>query len=46
VDGSRGHLRSGGGSSTLNAMFRHPDVYQVGMFVAPVLDQRLYDSIP
>lgn len=36
---------SGGGSSTLNAMFRHPDVYQVGMAVAPVPDQRLYDSI-
>ena len=36
---------SGGGSSTLNAMFRHPDVYAVGMAVAPVPDQRLYDSI-
>jgi dipeptidyl-peptidase-4 len=36
---------SGGGSSTLNAMFRHPDVYQVGMAVAPVPDQRLYDTI-
>jgi len=36
---------SGGGSSTLNAMFRHPDVYEVGMAVAPVPDQRLYDSI-
>jgi dipeptidyl-peptidase-4 len=36
---------SGGGSSTLNAMFRHPDVYKVGMAVAPVPDQQLYDSI-
>ena len=36
---------SGGGSSALNAMFRHPDVYQVGMAVAPVPDQSLYDSI-
>ena len=29
---------SGGGSSTLQAMFRYPDVYQVGMSVAPVPD--------
>jgi len=36
---------SGGGSSTLNAMFRYPGVYQVGMAVAPVADQRLYDTI-
>ncbi|HJQ21331.1 MAG TPA: S9 family peptidase [Gemmatimonadaceae bacterium] len=36
---------SGGGSSTLNAMFRHPDVFDVGMAVASVPDQRLYDSI-
>ena len=36
---------SGGGSATLNAMFRYPDVYQVGMSVAPVPDQRLYDTI-
>jgi dipeptidyl-peptidase 4 len=36
---------SGGGSSTLQAMFRYPDVYQVGMAVAPVPDQRLYDTI-
>ncbi|HSL69223.1 MAG TPA: S9 family peptidase, partial [Longimicrobiales bacterium] len=36
---------SGGGSATLNAMFRYPDVYQVGMAVAPVPDQRLYDTI-
>lgn len=36
---------SGGGSATLNAMFRYPDVYQVGMSVAPVPDIRYYDSI-
>jgi dipeptidyl-peptidase-4 len=36
---------SGGGSATLNAMFRYPDVYQVGMSVAPVADLRLYDTI-
>ena len=37
--------RSGGGSNTLNLMFRHPEIYKVGMAVAPVPDQRLYDSI-
>jgi len=36
---------SGGGSNTLNLMFRSPDLYKVGMSVAPVPDQRLYDSI-
>jgi dipeptidyl-peptidase-4 len=36
---------SGGGSSTLQALFRYPDVYQVGMAVASVPDQRLYDNI-
>jgi dipeptidyl-peptidase-4 len=36
---------SGGGSATLNALFRYPDVYQVGMSVAPVADQHLYDSV-
>jgi dipeptidyl-peptidase-4 len=36
---------SGGGTNTLNLMFRHPDLYKVGMAVAPVPDQRLYDSI-
>jgi pimeloyl-ACP methyl ester carboxylesterase len=36
---------SGGGTSTLNLMFRSPDVYKVGMAVAPVPDQRLYDTI-
>jgi dipeptidyl-peptidase-4 len=36
---------SGGGSNTLNCMFRFPDVYKVGVAVAPVPDQRLYDTI-
>ncbi len=36
---------SGGGSMTLNAMFQHPEIYHVGMSVAPVGDQRLYDTI-
>ena len=36
---------SGGGSSTLNAMFRYPDLYAVGMSVAPVPDIHYYDSI-
>ena len=36
---------SGGGTNTLNLMFRSPDLYKVGMAVAPVPDQRLYDSI-
>jgi len=36
---------SGGGSSTLNALFRYPDVYATGMAVAPVADLHLYDTI-
>ena len=36
---------SGGGSMTLNLMFRYPDLYQTGMAVAPVPDSRLYDTI-
>jgi dipeptidyl-peptidase-4 len=36
---------SGGGSMTLNAMFRYPDLYHTGMSVAPVPDQHLYDTI-
>jgi len=36
---------SGGGSMTLNLMFRAPDVYQTGMAVAPVPDVHLYDTI-
>ncbi len=36
---------SGGGSMTLNLLFRHPDLYRTGMSVAPVPDMRLYDTI-
>ncbi len=36
---------SGGASATLNALFRYPDVYDVGVAMAPVPDQRLYDTI-
>jgi dipeptidyl-peptidase-4 len=47
LDGSRLGVWgwSGGGSGTLNAMFRFPDVYKVGVSVAPVPDQKLYDTI-
>ena len=47
VDCSRvgvwGH--SGGGSLTLNLMFRYPEQYKVGVSISPVPDKRLYDSI-
>lgn len=36
---------SGGGSATLNALFRHPDIYRMGMAVAPEADVRYYDTI-
>lgn len=36
---------SGGGSMTLNMMFRYPELYHVGMSVAPVANQRYYDCI-
>jgi dipeptidyl-peptidase-4 len=36
---------SGGGVSTLNAMFRYPDLFKVGMAVAPSPDDRYYDTI-
>jgi dipeptidyl-peptidase-4 len=36
---------SGGGSMTLNLLFRYPEQYHVGVSRAPVPDQRLYDSI-
>jgi dipeptidyl-peptidase-4 len=36
---------SGGGSMTLNMMFRYPQQYHVGVSRAPVPDQLLYDSI-
>jgi dipeptidyl-peptidase-4 len=36
---------SGGGSNTLNMMFRYPGVYSTGVAVAPVADESHYDSI-
>ena len=36
---------SGGGSMSLNAIFRHPDLYQTAVAVAPVPNQLLYDTI-
>ncbi len=36
---------SGGAVSTLNMMFRYPDIFSTGMAVAPVTDEKLYDSI-
>ncbi len=36
---------SGGGSMTLNMMFRYPDIYKTGVSVAPVPDQTLYDNV-
>lgn len=36
---------SGGGVSTLNALFRYPDVYHTGMAVASVPDLKYYDTI-
>jgi len=36
---------SGGGSMTLNMMFRYPEIYVFGISVAPVPDEHLYDTI-
>lgn len=36
---------SGGGSTTLNCMFRYPEVYKTGIAVAFVSDFHLYDNI-
>jgi dipeptidyl-peptidase-4 len=36
---------SGGGSTTLHLMFRAPEVYSMGISVAPVPDVRNYDTI-
>ena len=41
--GMWGH--SGGGTMTLNMMFRYPQQYHAGVSIAPVPDQRLYDTI-
>lgn len=36
---------SGGGSMTLNLLFRYPEIYKTGMSVAPVSYQLYYDNI-
>jgi dipeptidyl-peptidase-4 len=36
---------SGGGTMTLNLMFRYPGIYSAGMAVAPVTNQFYYDNI-
>ncbi len=36
---------SGGGSSTLHAIFKYPDLYKTAIAVAPVPNQRYYDTI-
>lgn len=36
---------SGGGSSSLHAIFKHPDLYSTAVAVAPVPIQRYYDTI-
>jgi dipeptidyl-peptidase-4 len=47
VDGSRIGIWgwSGGGSTSLNAIFRYPEVYRMAIAVAPVPDIRYYDTI-
>lgn len=41
--GVYGH--SGGGTLSLNLIFRYPKLYRMAMAVAPVTDQRYYDTI-
>ncbi|MCG6186324.1 S9 family peptidase [Maribellus maritimus] len=36
---------SGGGSNTLNCMFRHPEIYKTGIAIAFISNQLLYDNI-
>jgi dipeptidyl-peptidase-4 len=36
---------SGGGSMSLNAIFRYPELYHTAIAVAPVANQRYYDTI-
>lgn len=36
---------SGGGSQTLNSMFRYADIFHTGIAIAFVADQRTYDTI-
>lgn len=39
------HGWSGGGSATLNLLFRYPDIYHTGIAVAAVANQLSYDNI-
>lgn len=39
------HGWSGGGSATLNLLFRYPEIYKTGIAVAAVADQLTYDNI-
>jgi dipeptidyl-peptidase-4 len=39
------HGWSGGGSTTLNLLFKYPDMYQTGIAVAAVANQLTYDNI-
>jgi dipeptidyl-peptidase-4 len=36
---------SGGGSSTLHLLFRHPEIFQTGIAIAAVANQLFYDNI-
>jgi len=36
---------SGGGSSALHAIFKYPEIYQAAIAIAPVPNQRYYDTI-
>ena len=36
---------SGGGSSTLQALFRYPEIYKTGIAVAFISNQKIYDNI-
>jgi dipeptidyl-peptidase-4 len=36
---------SGGGATTLQAIFRWPEIFMTGISVAPVTDQRYYDNV-
>ena len=36
---------SGGGSTTLNLMFKYPEIYKTGIAVAPVASRYTYDNI-
>jgi dipeptidyl-peptidase-4 len=47
LDGNRVGIwgSSGGGSMSLNAIFKYPDLYHTAMALSPVPNQRYYDTI-